>query len=122
MSPRRIRAPASCPTSRRSRCSATSPPRCASELDHMGGLERAPPSPPTLAPAPAKPGPGSITGTRSAVGGFEIALGFEGGHAAGAGGGHGLTPDRVLHVAGGEDPRHRRLGGAGHVLDVAVRQ
>jgi len=33
-------------------------------------------------------------------------------HTAGAGGGHGLAVDMILHVAGGEDARDVRAGGA----------
>ena len=36
---------------------------------------------------------------------LQIALGVDGGHAAGAGGGDGLAVDVVLDVATGEDPR-----------------
>ena len=50
----------------------------------------------------------------------EPALGFDRGHAAGAGGGHGLAVDVVLHVAGGEHAFDAGLRGAGLGADVAV--
>src|SRR5687768_18335809 len=55
----------------------------------------------------------------SVVGGEEV-FGFEGGHAAGAGGGDGLTVLLVLAVAGGEDAGDVGLGGARDGEDVAL--
>ncbi len=49
----------------------------------------------------------------------KISLRFQRGHAAGAGGGHGLAVDLVLHVAAGEDAFDAGLGGAWDGLDVA---
>nr|GEU28440.1 hypothetical protein [Tanacetum cinerariifolium] len=55
---------------------------------------------------------------------FEVALGIQRGHAAGAGAGDGLAVDMVLHVAGGKHAGSG--GGGGHAfgaragLDVAV--
>lgn len=44
---------------------------------------------------------------------FQKALGVNGRHASGAGGGNGLTVRRVLDIAGGEDTRH--AGGCSYV-------
>src|SRR5208282_719691 len=52
-------------------------------------------------------GPGDSVGR---LRGFQEALGFDGGHAAGAGGGDGLAIDVVLHVAGDEHALDARFG------------
>src|SRR5690606_22540108 len=49
----------------------------------------------------------------------EPALGVDGGHAAGAGGGDGLAVDVVLRVAAGEDAGDVGVGRARARLDVA---
>ena len=55
---------------------------------------------------------------------FEVLFDFEGGHAAGAGGGDGLAIAAVLHIAAGKDAgnRHAAIGGQDVVCgaDVAV--
>jgi hypothetical protein len=50
------------------------------------------------------------------------ALGFEGRHAAGAGGGDRLAEDLVLHVAGGKDAGNggRRRIRQGHEIAIGV--
>ena len=52
----------------------------------------------------------------------EPALGVDGGHAAGAGGGHRLAIVTVSHVAGGEDAFDARVGAERlRVFDIALR-
>src|SRR5450830_573111 len=55
---------------------------------------------------------------------FQVALGVERGHAAGAGAGDGLAVDMILHVAGGEHAIDAGGGGeafeTGAGLDIAV--
>src|SRR5712692_8173831 len=52
---------------------------------------------------------------------LQVALGLEGGHAAGARGRHGLAIGEVGDVAGREDSGHGGLGRSRHHLHVAVR-
>src|SRR3954454_11399508 len=51
---------------------------------------------------------------------FEVALGFERGHAPGAGGRDGLAVDVILHVTACEHTGHRRLRGPGLREQIAV--
>src|SRR5207253_1267263 len=66
-------------------------------------------------------GPTRGAGLRPGVLRLQVALGLEGGHAAGARGRHGLAIGEVGDIAGREDAGHGRLGGAGQHLDVVVR-
>src|SRR5262249_5051293 len=77
---------------------------------------------PTPAASARPGGPSSCRSTsRSSLAVLdEVALRFEGGHATGAGGRHGLTPHLVLHVAGGDHPRHRGLSRSRLGDDIAV--
>ena len=48
----------------------------------------------------------------------KIAFGFERGHAAGTGRGHGLAVDFILHISGRKNAGNARFGRAGLGFDV----
>ncbi len=54
--------------------------------------------------------------------GLQVSLGFEGGHAAGPGRGHGLAIGEIRHVSRGEHAGDRGPGSSRRDLDVVVRQ